>query len=302
MACFGSDYLFKTSTIMTWWQHIITECHKRSIVVLSFGSDGDSRLLSGMQICAGLHVSDSRYKEEIKLIPKYPLSSPKIPSKWTWFCLERPCSVAYIQDIVHIAVKLKCRLLKPSIVLPMGSFVASVQHFRLLQAAVGKDLHGLREKDVDHKDKQNYDAVLNLIKAAKLLASFPDATGTRIYIQVMQCVIDSYLNKSLTPVERIECIWYATFFVRYWRKWIQLHPHYNLTNNFITSNAYMCIELNAHSLITLILTIRNKLNKHSSAFQPWVFGSQTCEGLFRAARSMTSIFSTVISFGMLGLV
>lgn len=87
----------------------------------------------------------------------------------------------------------------------------------MLQAAVGKDLHGY------HKDKQNYDAVLNLIKAAKLLASFPDATGTRIYIQVMQCVIDSYLNKSLTPAERIECIWYATFFVRYWRKWIQPH-------------------------------------------------------------------------------
>ena len=71
LACFGSDNLFTTPTTMTWWQHIITECHKRSIVVLSFGSDGDSRLLSGMQICAGLHVSDSRYKEEIKLIPKY---------------------------------------------------------------------------------------------------------------------------------------------------------------------------------------------------------------------------------------
>ena len=30
LACFGSDNKFTTPTIMTWWQHIITECHKRS--------------------------------------------------------------------------------------------------------------------------------------------------------------------------------------------------------------------------------------------------------------------------------
>ena len=39
----------------------------------------------------------------------------------------------------------------------------------------------------------------------------------------------------------------------------------------------------------------------SDSFCPWLFGSQTCEKIFRAARSMTSTFSTVINFGILAL-
>ena len=81
-----------------------------------------------------------------------------------------------------------------------------------------------------------------------------------------------------------------------------LHPQYDLGKNFITSNAYMCIELNAHALVTILLTIRKTLPHDSHCFLPWLLGSQTCEKIFRAARSMTSTFSTIIKyFGMLGL-
>ena len=33
----------------------------------------------------------------------------------------------------------------------------------------------------------------------------------------------------------------------------------------------------------------------------WILGSQSCEEAFRSVRSMTGVFSTVINFGMLGL-
>ena len=36
-------------------------------------------------------------------------------------------------------------------------------------------------------------------------------------------------------------------------------------------------------------------------FLPWLLGSQPCEKAFRAVRSMTSTFSTMINFSMLGL-
>ena len=52
------------------------------------------------------------------------------------------------QDVVHVAVKLKSQLLKPSIILPMGSYVAAGHHVRMLQIAFGKDQHGLREREV----------------------------------------------------------------------------------------------------------------------------------------------------------
>ncbi len=66
----------------------------------------------------------------------------------------------------------------------------------------------------------------------------------------------------------------------------------NLMNKFITLNAYMCIELNAHY----------SYSNNSKQVKQAQLCLSTMGRLFRAARSMTSIFSTVINFGMLGLV
>ena len=76
-----------------------------------------------------------------------------------WFALKKPTRVAYVQDVVHVAVKLKARLLRPSLILPMGKYLAGVHDLRLLQQTFGKDQHGMRERDVSRKDKQNFDAV-----------------------------------------------------------------------------------------------------------------------------------------------
>ena len=64
-------------------------------------------------------------------------------------------TVAFVQDIVHVAVKLKSKLLKPSVLLPMGRYLAGIQHLQMIQMSFGKDEHGLREKDIDYKDKQD---------------------------------------------------------------------------------------------------------------------------------------------------
>ena len=34
-----------------------------------------------------------------------------------------------------------------------------------------------------------------------------------------------------------------------------LNSKYTLKENFITSNAYVCIELNAHALLTFLITV-----------------------------------------------
>ena len=39
----------------------------------------------------------------------------------------------------------------------------------------------------------------------------------------------------------------------------------------------MCIELNAHSLITFLLTVGDTQPSNSSSFVPWMLGSQSCE-------------------------
>ena len=153
-------------------------------------------------------------------------------------------------------------------------------------------------RDINHRDKQNFQAVINITSAAHLLSKVPDADATKCYVELIQCVMDSYLDKSLDSLTRIEKIWYVTFFMRYWWKWLMLNKGYTLKDHFVTSNAYMCIEMNAHALIVFLMTVREY---GANCFLPWLLGSQVCEAIFRTARSVSSIFSTTINFGMLGL-
>ena len=89
------------------------------------------------------------------------------------------------------------------------------------------------------------------------LKNIPEAAGTRQFIEIIQCVVDSYMDISLEPLQKIEKIWYAVFFLRFWRNWITVHPVYKVQRHFITSNAFKCIELKAHALIISLLTVRD---------------------------------------------
>ena len=49
------------------------------------------------------------------------------------------------------------------------------------------------------------------------------------------------------------------------------------------------------------MTTTEHFNSNASLFLPWLLGSQSCEKIFRSARSMTNTFSTMINFSILGL-
>ena len=299
LACVGSDNKFSAELVLNRWQCIVSECSKRNIAVASFGADGDSREMKAMQISTGL--LSSKASPLLSISPTHLLKKNSIPKEWhSWFAVSIPTSVAYVQDIVHVAVKLKSRLIRPSILLPMGNYVAGIHHIRVMYNSFGKDEHGLKEGDFNHRDKQNYDAVLHLTSKSifTILSQIPDAKATGVYLEIIWCVIDSYLDKELNALDRIELAWYAVFFVRYWRHWLLLKKEYKLSNNFITSNAYMCIELNAHALLLFLTACRDIYSP--STFLPWLLGSQSCERIFRMARSLSSTYSTIINFGMLG--
>jgi len=134
-----------------------------------------------------------------------------------------------------------------------------------------------------------------------LLQQFPDAKGTLHYLTCLQYIVDAYLDKGLSPLDRIYKAWYPIFFIRYWHKWVLQSKKHTIRNNFITYNAQTCVELNGHSLVLLLLMLRDKIPNGNKHFLPWLLGSQACEQTFRAARSMTSTFSTVINFSTLGL-
>ena len=48
----------------------------------------------------------------------------------------------------------------------------------------GKERHDLRERDLNHKDKQKFDVVLHMIRASHLLKELAEAVGTMHYVQL----------------------------------------------------------------------------------------------------------------------
>ena len=94
--------------------------------MISYGADGDSKQLRGMKLSTGLFKKSSVNSKTLLRISY----SIKIPEKWkSWFLLQNPTSVAYVQNTIHLAVKLKARrLMKTSIILPFGNFVAGIHH------------------------------------------------------------------------------------------------------------------------------------------------------------------------------
>lgn len=126
-----------------------------------------------------------------------------------------------------------------------------------------------------------------------LMSEVKNSNGTVTFLQILRDIIDSSYDKNLEPIERIRKMWYAVFVIRLWREFIESSPRYKLLENFMSSNCYSCIELNAHSLVLTVLHLKKIGMPH--LFQPSLYNSQACENTFRQLRSFTTVFSTVVN-------
>lgn len=204
-----------------------------------------------------------------------------------------------VQDTTHIGTKLRNRLLKPSIELPFGIYSISKTHLKELVTSCSKDVHQLTHTDIDPKDRQNFNSIMKICQEPVLnaLKEFvPASHGTIMYLKICKWIIDSYMDSTLKPIERVYLIWKSVFILRGWRAWL-IKEGYSLEASFISYNAYVCVEINAHSLINVIEHFRE--NNLSMFFLPPLFSSQPCESTFRQLRSMSSTYSTVVNTSML---
>lgn len=231
-------------------------------------SDGDARLLKSMKDTTEL---GRRNSNETYFGQK------------DWYSSNNK-SIEAVQDSTHIGTKLRNRILKASIYLPFGEFIISKSHLIYLIENVSKDKHALTESDVNPKDRQNFRSFQKIsseIVCDALKKYVPDSEGTVMYLTLCRKVTSSYMDPSLEPLERIKQIWYSVFVLRAWRSCV-LNSEHTLGNNFITSNAYSCIEINAHNLINSI--IKFKSLEIPELFMPPLFSSQQCESFFRQIR------------------
>lgn len=208
----------------------------------------------------------------------------------------------YIQDSVHNATKLRNRLLKPSIVLPLGNKLISASHLKILINIVPKDIHGLTLKDICPDDRQNYASVEKVMQSrvsSALLANVIGSEGTVMYIKLCYEISSSLYNEELKPLERVYNIFHAIYFMRAWRKWLKNNPRFKIIDNFVSNSLYSSDELNGANLVLLIKLFRNR--KMDEYFMPSLFNSQPNEELFRQLRSMGTLNYTKINFSLLEL-
>lgn len=213
-------------------------------------------------------------------------------------------TIVFLQDIVHIGTKLRNRLLSSSTVLLIGEKIASVSHLKMLMNVASKDKHGLVYSDICPDDRQNYGSLQKIMepKVRTALEEFVvGSEGSIEYIRMCQEITSSLYDDDLSPLDRLFLIWRSTFFLRACRQFITQATDINmkLGDNFITSNAYMCIELNAKNLIILIKHFRDE--NLTEYFIPTIFNSQPCEETYRKMRSMGTINFTKINFTLLEL-
>lgn len=183
----------------------------------------------------------------------------------------------------------------------------TVSHLKILINEVYKEIHGLTLSDICPEDRQNYGSLRKIMdpNVLQALAKYvPGTEGTIMFLKLCFEITSSFCDESLSPLDWVYRIWHSNFFIRAWRKWMQKMSNrrdsdFTLGENFITRNAYICIELNAHNLISAMRNFRDI--GMPELFIPILLSSQPCEELFRQMRSMGTMNFTQINFSLLEL-
>lgn len=297
LSIYGTNNRFSNEDVMNRWNAMEIAAREQGIEIIGFSSDGDPRLLKAMLLKSiGTNNCEN-------------LENMAIENSWSWFIIGKPPIFTldnelnkeiFVQDTVHIGTKLRTRILKPNIILPMGNYFVSIDHLMELTRVFSKDKHLLAVSDLKPEDKMNFLSAERMCstKVLNLLPDIPNTHATVAYLKIMNYILTAFLDKEMSTEERIYKMWFSVFFLRIWKLWLKSKTEYTIGNNFITTNCYSCIEINAHSLIRLILRFRDDEMLNPEMFTIWNFSSQTCEQFFRATRSLASTYSTVVNFSM----
>lgn len=277
------EVIFYFPKILCYELNVNVLFNRYNIKVEGISSDADARLLSSMKV----QTSAMLQSNPVDLINES----------------ESTSGITFIQDIEHLKTKIRNRMLKSSISLPMGKEQVSVAHLKVLISTTPKEVHGLVQHDINPEDRQNVrslekcfnDRVLNALES-----KVDGSESTIMYLKICREMHLAFTDTSMKPLDRVKLMWHATYFIRAWRIWISESVNYCLHDNFITQPAYSCVELNAYGLLHLIKKFKSV--KKPELFLTMLFSSQTCETTFRTLRSMTSIFWTRINFSMLELI
>lgn len=240
---YGTDNKYTADDVCNRWRYIVQKLKELGITVLCISSD-----------------SDPRYNTAMKTMSMLGNPSKMFP-QLDWFCCGDvnfdSFQTVYVQDPTHLGTKMRNLLLKTKYFphkLPCGKhFVQQSQLNELIQM-FSKDKHNLSPMVLDPIDKQNFGSVLRICDDKVIALLQNHVTGSQAtvkFLTVTKHLIDSFMDSTLMPLQRVYKCWYSVFFIRLWRDFVCKNEQFTLKENFITSNTYNCIELNAHKYYVL---------------------------------------------------
>lgn len=204
----------------------------------------------------------------------------------------------------------------------MGNHTVSMKPLNELLSSSSKLFHGLVSSDLNPRDHQNFSSCWRISRdeISEALKSVGDSGATSIYLKLIRSIIDAYIEKSTTLIDRIFHSWKSVFISRLWFLWIDIMgkkrldklaieltknfderpqlPAKEIQQYFLTLQAVYSIELNAHCLVYLVLLVlEGKLPEETLSIER--FNSQSAEAIFRTARSFSSSCSSGVNFTVL---
>ncbi|CAM4989175.1 unnamed protein product, partial [Rotaria socialis] len=126
----------------------------------------------------------------------------KVPDKWSWFFMNQQQIFLFMQDPIHIATKIRNRLLSKLANLKMGDFSIDTKYLVELIKTKSKIEHNLMKSDLNPKDRQNFASCLRISSelVLDLINRNENAKGTYVYLTLLNLIISGFINK-LTSIE-----------------------------------------------------------------------------------------------------
>lgn len=132
---------------------------------------------------------------------------------------KRYAGTVYMLDTIHIGTKLRNRLSKEGIVLPIGNYLVSIGHIKILLKSVSKEIHGLTYSDICPTDRQNYKSLEKIMEERVLNAlkkHIPNSEATIKYLNICKQITSSILSLDMQPLDRVYKLWNSIYFLRIW--------------------------------------------------------------------------------------
>jgi hypothetical protein len=213
-------------------------------------------------------------------------------------CFDNKFPMVVVSDFIHIVFRLRRIFLAPNKVLVMFRLVCSPAKLQTYESRRGnKPSTGLRPRDLDSSDKQNWSACMRLFDihyddkkgtyhekrtVRDFLKDTAEYAGSWLYVEMSHAYASIFLLVDMSLKEMLVRAAFVLTILGYWDMSISHDPQHTVKENFLTKETKDDIIL---SLNNIILAVKFFSQRYPHVqFTPNKWSSKECEYAFQHLR------------------